>query len=99
MEGHKFIYEQSFLDDLRKLSKKDQQKLRFALQKFSEHGKTYQSLQTHAITSDCIGCLPKGCSSSRASDEIRFFWRNENKKIHLYKLGRKGEKWHQKSEA
>ena len=93
MKGYKFVYEQSFIDDLRKRPKKDQHRLRFALQKFSKHGEHYSSLDTHAIHDDWIDCLPEGSSSSRASDELRFFWKDKNKEVHLYFFGKKGEKW------
>lgn len=99
MAGHRFVYEESFLNDLRKRTKEDQQKVRYALLKFSENGETYPSLQTHAITDDWMDCLPEGCSSSRASDELRFYWKAEGNKVHLYLFGKKGEKRLQNSEA
>lgn len=99
MSGYEFIYERSFLDDLKKRSEEDKERAQQALQKFSLHGEHYPSLHTHAISDDYIICLPKGCSSSHASDELRFFWKHENEKIHFYRLGRKGEKWLQASEA
>ena len=99
MAGCKFVYEPKFLDDLRKRSQEDQQKVRYALEKFGELGERHPSFQTHPITDDHIECLPPGCSSSRASDELRIFWKQEEKKVHLYRFGRKGESWLQASEA
>jgi len=84
----KIAYEDRFFADMQKLSKADRRRVLDALIQFVKDA-AYPSLKTKKRPGKPVSGAPADSFESRASDELRFIWKQDNENtITVYRAGR-----------